>query len=187
MLLTNLAEPEWITVDCNKPITKCVLCLNEKESKNLARFIETEVYNTACILLNNTCCLFEWYHMEETITQKITNRLVISNITMFQHLFDAVGANLPPILINPTYVMIYHRYGSIYNFMQKKTVIKLREGLTISTQGALPIHLSGNTFKCPDDVFISVKFICNGINDCSGDNLADEIGYECDNKVYLSK
>ena len=66
VLLVNLADPEWITVDCNEPITPRVLCLFEKElnSPKLPKLTEIVICNKMCVLLNNLCFRFEWHYTD---------------------------------------------------------------------------------------------------------------------------
>ena len=40
-----------------------------------------------------------------------------------------------------------------------------------------------NTFKCKINVLISIALVCNGHNDCPGQDPLDEIGCQCDSQV----
>ncbi len=62
MLLTNLADPEWIYVDCNKRILHQVICTKHTNKENSVIF--HGISNTTCsekdIVMNNICYVFVW-------------------------------------------------------------------------------------------------------------------------------
>ena len=55
MLLTDLGNPEWITVGCDEPVTSDIMCyfetkFNHTEPDNESK---TRIYNKLCVLKNN--------------------------------------------------------------------------------------------------------------------------------------
>ena len=65
MLLYNLAESEWITVDCNEPLNEQVLCVLFEENKTVNKSeindqLALEIYDKMCIIMYNMCHLFHW-------------------------------------------------------------------------------------------------------------------------------
>ena len=182
MMLTNLADPEWITVDCNEPVTHYVFCVFE-DKNNQSTIVSTAeilIYNVMCLIINNTCYLFEYY--------KICNCMMhinIPHISMFQHLFDAVSVAFPPIFVdNFKYMMTFQRYGGIYLYEKQETNKTSADALSIATGIPFEVIIGGNIFNCTNNVFISISFICNSMNDCPGDFPQDEIGCESFDQIY---
>ena len=129
ILLTNLADPEWINIQCDELITTDVLCYFQKDN-NLKVSVKGQseifMYNKSCVLKNNTCYLFKWIE----ITNTDDTGQYISNVELFQFLFEAVSVNFPPLLVPHLKLKItYQRYGSI--FIYRKTEGENFDGLVI--------------------------------------------------------
>ena len=65
MILYNLAEVEWITVDCNEPLgyqSFCVISNTNTSSDRSLPISESDIRVTdrKCVIINGTCFLFLW-------------------------------------------------------------------------------------------------------------------------------
>ena len=94
MLLTDLANPKWISVDCDEPVTSNILCYFEVEQdiKEPPSVPSRHIYDKICIPKNNTCYKFLWYK-----NQFINKEKCYIHIRNFQYVFDAVETTFPPI------------------------------------------------------------------------------------------
>ena len=116
MLLNNLFNPEWMTIDCNEPITSDIMCHFPRKIKPQYNITteKMDMYNAACVHINGTCFIFHWGDINSIDNKKIS---VMSNnhINIFQGLFDAISVSFPPIMLKGTkYTMIYKQYGNAY-------------------------------------------------------------------------
>ena len=59
ILLNNLAQPEWITVNCDESLSPHVLCAfpvpNDKHSHPILSETKLRVYGKSCVIRNSTC------------------------------------------------------------------------------------------------------------------------------------
>ena len=191
MLLVNLAEVDWIQVDCDKKLLPNALCImtavnSEKDKEHEVLFINDRL---SCIrtqiLKNNLCYLFLWYNgmdgksMEHSCKSNNAFSPNLQNITMFEYLFDAVTVNFPPILsthqaIDSIYKFTYRRYENIYVYDQEQILSKKAAGLHLCLSEKYPISTGDNLFNCKNGSSVSYMLICNGVVDCPFDN-SDEI------------
>ena len=187
MLLTNLADPEWITVGCNELITNHVICF-WKEAKKKKNRSTKNPYSEMCVLHNDTCYLFKW---RKTYNTKLSKNIGsnISNITLFQHVFNAVSVTFPPIVVdNSRYMMIFRRYEHVFHYEKIRVNKYFNECLIIPTQILYKMKIGGNLFECRNNVIISIASLCDGVTDCPESEPQDERGCECLNTtMYSSK
>ena len=81
------------------------------------------------------------------------------------------------------YKVTYQKYAGFYDFRVEKTNENF-EGFVVSKLNPVSLMKVGlNTFKCKINVLISIALVCNGHNDCPGQDPLDEIGYQCDSQV----
>ena len=193
MLLNNLAEPEWITVDCNEPVTPHTLCVffdenNQSTTTKTVSTKELNVYNKSCVIINGTCYLFLWIiNQDQVPVQNYNKKPKFTNVTDFQMLFDSVAIEFPPILsYDMEYLINYRKYLNIYDCDRKVIDKSNLEGLYIFSQDKLSIFKGGNLFQCESTVYISILYICDGNVDCPGDIPTDEMGCICNNSLPYS-
>ena len=186
MLITNLAKPEWITINCDEKLTTDVMCYIE-DVTNLTTTTDlpaSVVFNANCIIKNNKCFVFHWINRNYLKIQDDKSIKNVLDIESFKFLFDAVSATISPILYSDyKYKVTYQKYAGFYDFRVEKTN-ENSEGFVVSKLNPVSLMKVGlNTFKCEKNVFISITLLCNGHNDCSGQDPLDEIGCECDSQV----
>ena len=183
MLLYNLADPEWITIGCYEPLTEHTFCISNpqkiKPNSKVNKLVEIKLYKRLCILKNDMCYNFQWHNKETTKNKLEKVRFTIFNIEMFQYIFDAVRVELSPFIIQNAIVK-YSKFGSFYHYETKKIYnISAAEGFVIYLHNSLSFELDGYTFKCSSQMYISIQFVCDGINDCSGDEAMNEKNCKC--------
>ena len=192
MLLVNLAEVDWIQINCDKRLLPNVLCKKKgvnsvQEIDHNAIFISKIMScNRMHILKNNLCYLFHWYDGTEgkLLTHSCKNynafSLNLQNITIFQYLFEAVNVEFPPIvsehqLENYLYQFKYRNYVNIFVYSQEKKLRKNAQGLHLCVSQKQPVSTGDNLFHCENGSSVSYVFICNGIVDCPFDDSDERI------------
>ena len=121
MLTSNLAEPQWIYVNCETPHLTDVICLIVPSKIDKSRYvskyklsnhtdISSMVKRKYCslerILIGKKCNLFIWYTFRRyngiMLTQVCkmyqTNSVAYNSINKFETLFNAIASRFPPIL-----------------------------------------------------------------------------------------
>ena len=183
MLLSDLGNPEWITVGCNEPVTSDIMCyfetkFNYTEPDNESK---TRIYNKLCVLKNNFCYKFIWNQHKIPMKTGIT-----SDIQFFQYLFDAVSVTFPPIVSSDLrYIITYKKYNNIYVYHKNKIREPTVEGLFVYKQNSIIYVRGRNVFKCKNKAIISTTLLCDGKADCQEEYPTDEIGCECkDTRIY---
>ncbi len=87
LLLANLAEPHWISVECHEKLTHYVLCVipNDYQSEFEVALL-SDFYCQDSILLTNSCVMFLWQNWAHSKSQSC-----YSQLNNFQFLFEAVN------------------------------------------------------------------------------------------------
>ena len=108
---------------------------------------------------------------------------------VFEYLFDATSVQFPPI-ISPdfTHKLTYRKYGRIFTYNWHPINEAVVEGLYVFKDSGKNFNAGDNLFKCKDNVFLSIKFVCDGSFDCLGNQSYDELGCSCSKPYnYSSK
>ena len=94
MLLTNLAEPDWIPISCKSRIFTRVVCVSEKPLLQSIAWNNVDTY-TKCpivsIVIEDKCFYFIWNYKGETMKLKL-NSPTLNHLPQikFHHVFDAL-------------------------------------------------------------------------------------------------
>ena len=193
ILLYNLAEVEWITVDCNEPLGYQGFCvvshrnITSERSPSIYQ-LDLKVTNSKCIIRNDTCFLFIWLNTSERMSIKQDSYPTnFQNVQLFQFLFDAIGTKFPPIFIEDAkQIVTYEKFANVYNYKKHIVPDSLLEAFAIYTQKSTKYFIGGNLFKCNNSVHISVFYICDDIIDCPGESRTDEIKCQCNTTQHYS-
>ena len=197
MLLSNLAEPEWIQISCTEKLLADVICTNRTDAlpaRNSNK--ELREINMMCpsnaISKDTRCYLFLWNSINEPIDLKLIckmhNTLSAKGINMpyFQFLFDAIQPVFPPILSphqtdkTKIHRFTYDKYLSVYNFQESVISSTKTHGFILCTSKKMSVVPGENVFQCRSNVFISYLFVCNGIIDCPNGDNSDEGSCHCE-------
>ena len=124
ILITYLAKPERITINCDEKLTTDVMCYHEdvKHTATITDLPTLVIFNANCIIKNDKCFVFHWVkknHIKIQDDKSINN---LSDIESFKFLFDAVSAKISPILYSDyKYKVTYQKYAGFYDFRVEKT------------------------------------------------------------------
>ena len=200
MLLSNLREPDWISVPCDKKLVNTVICKIQKETKDrliIDNLISSEFHlcqlNT--ILVNVKCYAFLWgsyRNMSGQFCSDYKARGVSStDITHIYNILNAVSSvNMFPMLFlqnkgSQIIIQIYKLFGKLrlhHVSVQNSTL----DGFYICTFHQKKIIIGINMFHCQKGGYILHKYTCDGIKDCPNDN-SDELSCICEKEYFDSK
>ena len=192
LLLYNLADPEWITVDCDEPLGHqafCVISVRDK-TKNVTLVSEKnlKLYDRQCIIRNFTCFVFNWVTYADIFKGNILHTSY-ANIQAFKFLFDAISVLFPPIFIeNAQWFETYERFSNTYRYQKSLVTKDSIEAFIIQKHIELEWFMGSNLFRCASHSYISIHYICDRRIDCPGKQPTDEIGCHCHtSENYSSK
>ena len=201
MLLSNLAEPEWISVSCTNRLLTDILCMTKRLDKSTFQHngIQHNL-NKSCsiesLIWKNNCYLFLWYefHPKNDLLHKCRhygmNYLDLFNISQFQFLFDAISTVIPAILspheLNDSIVNVftYKRYMKIYWYDVDTSLVSNTAGFQVCTSDIAPYPVGDNVFRCSSGAFISYGHVCDNIRDCPYGDTSDEDFCTCNYTKY---
>ena len=183
MLLSNLAEPEWLQINCFEKLLVTLICVTKTghiNVTNISNHINREKSDLICpinaISKGTRCYLFSWHSIKKPTDLKSCCKQHFAlpvqglDIQYFYFLFDAIQHVLPPILYQTgkgkLYRFTYEKYLSVYHFNQNIILDTNIEGLTLCTLQKTHVLNGENMFQCESDIFISYLFVCDGIQDC---------------------
>ena len=205
MLTSNLAEPQWIYVNCEIPYLIDVICLIEPSKIDKSKYDSkyklsnhTDILNMVnrkyCslerILIGKKCYLFVWYTFRRysgmMLTQlcKIyqTTSAVYNSIDTFETVFNAIASRFPPILKDQNTMVfkrfIYSRYIDWYDYEEDLIPQDEAEGFHVCEDKKQSKAKGGVLFKCKDGKYISTLYLCDGKDECRLDG-SDETYYLC--------
>ena len=183
MLLSNLAEIQWLNVPCFEKLLPHVLCF--KYHTNNLPSNRTSLDQTSCpvnfVVFHKLCYLFLWYDGKNSSFHNLPemcrshNSVSVRSMGKFKLLdvvMEATSANLSPLLFQKTTLtrFTYEKYSSIYN--KKITRVELFEakGFHICKRHLHKVKSKENTFHCSAGGYISELFYCDEVVDCPNDN-----------------
>ena len=181
LLLMNLAEPAWITVEWDTNLTENFLCYFEDKpiTDDNKTYVDMNIFDQLCVMKNNICYLFE--RTKVNITDIDGMKINKTYITLlFEYLFDAISVLFPPI-ISPDFKekLTYRKYGRIFIYNWHPINDPVVEGLYVYRDSPNKFNARGHLFRCKDNILISIKFVCDGYFDCTSNQPTDELGCLC--------
>ena len=184
MLLTNLGEPEWISINCYDQIIGDILCMvprNVDLLVNNSQKADLFVFKNPCVLINGKCYLFSYVFQNDTLGYK---NLTITSSTFIdlEHLVTAINGEFLPFHNQFTLTV----YCKITNKWRFQKVTEPHKGLHVTSIQGSPYIKYENIFECEHGIFIAYVFVCDGKQDCPGYVAFDEMACTCKNKVIIS-
>ena len=187
ILLSNLEEPEWIQIECDKNLLASVFCVQNKrqESVKQAFGYHEQKLVTQCpnlsVVKNNKCFMFEWH--ERNSTGLYAKALSLRNISSLRFIFYALTVNFPAILSpfdKNNFLLNKFSYTKIlnnYEFYSETVHPDEAEGFFVFLSSTKPIIVARNVFICSFGSHISQLYICDGIADCPFDDSDEDMTF----------
>ena len=192
MLLSNLQEPDWISVSCNQKLVNTVICKIE-DQRDFIAINETKIHakfhfcKSTTVVINDKCYSFLWDKIGKSHRQFCLDN-IFNKHSYFSHIFNAVSSvNTFPTLIfqnnnNVQTVKVHKLFGKvrfIYHIEKNSTV----SGIHICVSHKRRNHIGTNIFHCIKGGYILYSNTCDGIQDCP--DSSDEQSCICDKDFFF--
>ncbi len=170
MVLTNMAEPEWISGSCDEKWLHLVVCVRENRRASSSQ-VTSHLCVGQAIVFRGDCYNLKWLIKEEE--NECNN---IGQKPDILHAFiNAVQVPLPPFLFpgkDKTYVNVFVHTTDNSVIKQKKRVVPLSEaeGFLLCKTFPARTAITGNMYACKGSGFISDMYVCDGVQDCPNDD-----------------
>ena len=200
LLLTNLAEPDWISISCESQILHWFFCATVITKKNMT-FLENDLRDKTyyCSLmytmLDNKCISFHWVHNMTLRKLPCRNQHFISvkKFRFFiQSILDAVSyTETCPVFIfqsnsKQIFMYKYERYLNTYHQNVTEVEVIMAEGFYTCIKSKNTTFAGRSIFQCNNGHYISHTQICNGKIQCHLSE-EDEKFCSCDKHKHLSE
>lgn len=180
-LIVNFRQPSFVMVNCKHNITCFVLCsmnpFERTKANDLRIFaaLNDSSKGQFCppgLIKNNMSC----FQFSVLGGQTVSCFLAFERL---RFLFDCVNAVFPPLLTDNQTFVTFKRYLNRYNFTFNEVPDNFSQGICIKCQWLMTLlTFHGNVIQCQSQVFLSVYFLHDKVNDCPGDDKSDEV--ECE-------
>ncbi len=183
MLFTNIAEPEWISVNCSKKLYHDFLCESEKITNISFSIDNSGKRTTLCspkhISKNSKCYLFVWHNLANSfnVVHLCKNDLILNSLVevsdRLKHILKAVSVPFHPLLFFANQPGERHSWKLkryLYLFASEKYFISNNstEGYHICVSKNKKISPGSQLFQCADGMYISQNNVCDGNVNCFG-------------------
>ncbi len=202
MLLTNLAEPEWIYVPCQKGLLHQVICKKNRKKQDHSVWIGKNLNSTCSekhLSFRNHCHFFMWYdgakHRSASFLQLCGEHDMASwhfqHISVFRALFDAVESIFPHFLSHDSQMKSqllkhwYTRHLTLYKFRQSVIQSSDAKGFHICYKEKSCPPVQNLVFLCAGGGYVSKTYLCDGSIDCQNDD-SDEQNCVCESSNHKS-
>ncbi len=195
MLLSNIAEPDWLQVDCSDHVLGHVVCSmfrrTNAESAGNKHFLNLDTCIFSFLKHNDTCFSFLWVQskgsrLSQNICLEEDLEIVLTfHVSDWTFLLDAVKPAFPPILVphnlSQTKQIIFRKYSNMITYTSHWISHFRTQGFVVCSK---PVQenqqpVSHILFRCDQGSFVSQYHKCDDMADCSAD-LSDEAHCTCD-------
>ncbi len=193
MLISNLAQPEWINIDCRTKELARVFCkkievYSHKRRKEISeRNLIGNKSLSSCPSLNyllksNVCYFITWCFGCSVFgpQNKSHTRATTAEMIDLAQMLLAVGADIESLqvlsakfLVDKIMISCKKYYTDLECESHKSTQIEVH-GYHGSKTRKVPAKNGGNVFSCTSGILISSFQRCDGIKDCPGNHTDEE-------------
>ena len=174
MQMTNLADPEWISVQCHKVLICDVMCeslekqADEKQTEKKSVFSFHEMICMKMIaLLDAKCYTFFWYNNVENPRKQLcqiqtqTLKLFAGNVPEHLHnLFNAISNEFLSILVSErkncsfAYSFLIRKHLSHISIVQSIVPQQKAKGFLVFTSEPKGLIVDTNVFQCSNGDYV---------------------------------
>ncbi len=188
LLLTNLAQPYWVSVECSLKLRSAFFCQVEKfvhsREANITVAPSDKVCSQESLVINNMCQTFLWCQKTAALHFSMTKE--ISDPTILEKVLLAVSFPFPRFFShNVTHFQSNTRCSNTLKFALSAVLDDSEFGLLLVNDHKKMVFVGKTVFTCNNNESISVLWICDGNKDCP-DNI-DEDDCFCPHDINYSK
>ena len=197
MLLLNLAEPDWVSIPCDKNLLRYTLCYKDKPltKTGMEKTNDYLVCSKGHTLAKRNCYVFLWspgIHNTKYFIEEFKARPVkLENISFFKNILDATSLrnDYPIFLIqkdkNFAYVIKFERFLNKIRHIYYIGNNSVAKGFYTYQYNRINIIIGSNLFNCTKGGYILYEYMCDGKTDCPSDQ-SDEQFCICNNTGYTN-
>ena len=193
MLLHNLAEPKWLSVDCNTPFLVYVICIKDKIIQEIEHINNRSIIlkmkhfcASNAIIVDGICYDFQWIDSNTNIRCK--NENIKIDIMIFKYIFEAIS-------LEDKYLSAFVRYNlktiSSVTFVRYLDTVTFFDNISLSDgEGYIicpsirfNIQLGTHIFNYSGGGNVLYHYICDGTVDCPNDR-SDEDSCACNESKH---
>ena len=183
MLLSNLAEPDWISIPCKQKFLYFVMCVKKDTFKKDPKFTDNTTNIIYChifqIIAHGDCYSFVWHTLEKSLLSSCA-RVLGSTISMFNMktvltIFDAImPSRYTPLIVFKDKNDIF--YQAMISWKDHKITFehaiitqKYSPGYNLCKFKGKRKGLKMLIFICKEAGYILINYVCDGQIDCPND------------------
>lgn len=180
VLLDNIAQPDWINVDCFDNLLPNVLCVIEevKENKTEIKLQDMNLCHVAATALHKECFTFLWVDSCTKISSGLLFKTaLLKNFTWLESLFMSVRSPFPVLMAKtigeknakPMVVTKCEKhFDNLVCYYLSMTSRDL-SGFVVLSEAKDKLPTGGSVFQCKVGGSITLMSLCNGIVECPQD------------------
>ena len=200
MMLSNLAFPQWATVNCSEKRLIDMVCMLKEPNKNQFTSANSALSCDQTEILHQKRC-FQFYHHDynkKPFSQKRHSLVFFDTDThkKLDFLFLAIHVTFPPILlwikedISSVKEISFHKRYEVMEYKILQKSVKDAKGFFVrQTSAKIRKHkkIPSNLFFCQNGHIISSLFVCDGIVHCGNKDFSDENFCACSSANMTSQ
>ena len=189
LMVSNLAYPEWISINCNEAILSHIVCVKDiiktlDKNEDASITATTKYCVRSAFLHNDSCYIFTWFDGFTSIfpdLNEICRDLSMMNynlqsIAMFKKLtFIFTAFSVPSFTIlsgsaieNFITFYVFEKYWLKEYYTKNYIEKQYAKGYIVCHRKSERLtFVLENIFKCKNKRFVSIISVCNNENDCT--------------------
>ncbi len=198
ILLSNLAAPEWISIDCNSVRITTVIICQRKETKNTSSVLmnNTKMFCPRCnILTKQKCISLFWYDNTKSFLTSFrelckrhcltsaSDPFIAQTIQSLSNYFSMFSVLLKGQSGYQIHNLRIYQYSQYYTHNTTMNItLNSATGFFVYEKSIVESQLTNGLFHCGSKEKILSMFVCNGKRECI--DGSDESRCECESFNY---
>ena len=188
LMLSNLAYPEWISINCNEAILTHIVCVKDiiktlDENDDVSITATKKYCGRSAFLHNGSCYLFTWFDgftrtfsdLNDMCRDMNMINYNLQNTAVFKRFtFIFTAFNVPSFTIlsksaidNFITLYVFEKYWLKEYYTKKDIELQIATGYIICHRKSERLtFVLENIYKCKNKRLISTMSVCNNRNDC---------------------
>ncbi len=190
MLLTNLAEPEWVSIRCDEKLLQVFVCAKREFGHNAKTQVlhKTPAVGHVCpsaeVRIHGRCVLLIWYSLSAHETfQKLDTHSEVNVVrkelrTLIQSLFWVTSKSL--LFPHETRTELLYQISSqkyLRSFQYTLTTVNRTRanGFILSMSNTRKLVKEQNIFQCVRGGYVSALHVCDELRDCPWESSDEDL------------
>ncbi len=193
MLMTNLASPCWMSVECDQKFLSDFFCSSNVRNVTTKPLPKTVVQakwtcNSLCVIFGHKCISVLWSNSSEDPVKSFCPRPTAEDFQNFMLLLKTtIKANMPGFMSeHPDSRSPQMLNSTLGLFMaQQYDPNHIVPGLRLCSFPPEATNIGSDVFMCQNGAYISSAFVCDGVLNCLFHDQSDEA--QCCTEVLLGQ